>query len=68
MTEQHTAALIKREGNRAYVVAPLDSPYATRLLKFGAHWDFASSRWWVDITKADGLQLLMAQPLGSPID
>ena len=32
------------------------------------HWDIASSRWWVGIAKAGGLEQLLAPPLGSPID
>ena len=68
MTEQHTPPPVMREGSRAWVDVPLDSPYATRLRKFGAHWDAASSRWWVGITKADALEQLLALPLGSPVD
>jgi hypothetical protein len=57
---------IAREGGRAWVDTPLDSPYFTRLNKFGAHWD--GSRWWVGIAKVDALEQLLKFPLGSPVD
>jgi hypothetical protein len=59
---------VTRDGGRAWVDTPLDSPYATRLQRFGAHFDLASARWWVGIAKADALEQLLTPPLGDPVD
>jgi hypothetical protein len=63
-----TPPTITRDGSRAWVDAPLDSAYAMRLRRFGAHWDFDNARWWVGIAKAAGLENLLKQPLGGPSD
>ena len=57
-----------RDGSRVWVDAPLDSPYAMRLRRFSAHWDFYSARWWVGVTKATALEHLLTLPLGAPVD
>jgi hypothetical protein len=63
--EQQAAPAFAREGSRVWIAEPLDSPYAIRLRRFGAHWDFDSSRWWVGITKAAALENLLKHPLGT---
>jgi hypothetical protein len=63
--EQQAALAIARDGSRVWIAEPLDSPYAIRLRRFGAHWDFDSSRWWVGITKAAALENLLKHPLGT---
>jgi hypothetical protein len=71
--EQQTPAIV-RDGSRAWVDTgagspySADCPYATRIRQFGAHWDHASSRWWVGIAKAAALENLLQQPLGGPAD
>jgi hypothetical protein len=57
---------ITRDGGRAWVDTPLDSPYANRLKRFAAHWE--GGRWWVGIVKADALEQLLKLPLGSVVD
>jgi hypothetical protein len=57
-----------RDGNRAIVDVPLQSPYAIRLRRFGAHWDLDTARWWVGTVKAQALEQLMTRPLGDPVD
>jgi hypothetical protein len=73
VTDQQQAAgdalpTIVRDRTRAWVDVPLDSLYALRLRRFGAHWDFDSARWWVGIAKAHALEHLVGLPLGSPQD
>lgn len=63
-----TPPTVVRDGSRAWVDAPLDSPYAMRLRRFGAHWDFDSARWWVGIAKAATLEHLLTLPPGAPVD
>ncbi|MGH3633958.1 MAG: ATP-binding protein [Mycobacterium sp.] len=67
-TGDETPPAVVRDGNRASVDTPADSPYTNRLRHFGAHWDPASARWWVGIAKVDGLKQLLTLPRGSPID
>ncbi|MGO8772064.1 MAG: hypothetical protein ACLQIK_08390 [Mycobacterium sp.] len=57
-----TPAAVTREGGRAWVDVPLDSPLAMRLRRFGAHWDPDSKQWWVGIAKATGLERLLSRP------
>ncbi len=63
-SSDHTPPTVTRDGSRAWVDAPLDSPYAMRLRRFGAHWDFDSARWWVGVAKAAALEHLLTRPLG----
>ena len=63
-----TPPTITRDGSRAWVNAPLDSPYAMRLRRFGAHWDLDSARWWVGVAKATALEHLLTLPLGAAVD
>ncbi len=68
MTEPQDTPTITHDGSRVWIDAALDSPYATRLRRFGAHWDFDTNRWWVGVAKAKALDSLMARPLGDAMD
>ncbi|MGO9155886.1 hypothetical protein [Mycobacterium sp.] len=54
---------VTRDGGRVWVDVPLDSPYAMRMRRLGAHWDSDVKRWWVGIAKAAALEERLNQPL-----
>jgi hypothetical protein len=68
MSDTDGIPAVQREGGRAYISVPIDSPYRIRLLRENAKWDVVSERWWVGVAKAERLEQVMQLPLGHPID